>query len=510
MKEQLYIHFTNLEGARKIRSSGVLLKSSYVDAIFAVAMGGQYVPDVQRSSLGRAKTRNVAIYFTTQVMPDYCRPEECVWHGDSIPVKIKKIGFADNAVKDLDGSLEVDPEDDHLIGVETIETRKGRTVFSLSEVLNVLEAPEASASDVFGVSFDDPNKKKPEFRPAEPNTNSELRLLSAIDSWFAGQPPRNLGTALMTQVKPAIDAGKYPQLKPAPGYVYRGMSLSTRQFQEIVKLSSQEITEKPATSWYVGSPGILLPYGKNKLAVSSWTLDPKIAIGFSTAGEEGFVYVVFVADTRNPKNNFFLNPEKLRSLYQYRTARVTGGTPSPFISAQSKDEKEVLGVGAIEFKEFVFYLSPKDEIDTMSWKKVKEMPEWPAFSTMLAQNIRANLSPKSIFNTNARIDLTNQAIIKTMNFFIRKMKWNSIGSTKSASDGLRQLIRNTKYDYPDLFVPSTKTPVETMVEKWIKIVLREIEREEGVFPKNGGIYDPVKSMLYSLGLVKKEPKPERF
>ena len=105
MTEQVYIHFTDSIGAQAIKDSGALWKSSFVDAIFAVAKGGMYVPGVQQTKLGRAKSRDIAVYFTAIDLPDYCMPEECVWRRDSLLVDNVEIKSASEAEKDLDGSL---------------------------------------------------------------------------------------------------------------------------------------------------------------------------------------------------------------------------------------------------------------------------------------------------------------------------------------------------------------------------------------------------------------------
>lgn len=106
-KPQVYIHFTDMAGAEGIAKSKELWKSSFIEGVYAVALGALSVPDVQQTKLGRAKSRDVAVYFTTPVLPDYCYPEECVWQADKIPVKVLKIVQTTASVKDLDGSLKV-------------------------------------------------------------------------------------------------------------------------------------------------------------------------------------------------------------------------------------------------------------------------------------------------------------------------------------------------------------------------------------------------------------------
>lgn len=101
-----YIHFTDYKGAEAILDSGVLWQASYgpAGAIFAVVEGGHWVPNVQMSSLGRAKNRTVAIVFTTKYLPDYAMPEEVMWHMEKLPIDIVDIIDAQEAKSMLNGT----------------------------------------------------------------------------------------------------------------------------------------------------------------------------------------------------------------------------------------------------------------------------------------------------------------------------------------------------------------------------------------------------------------------
>jgi len=102
---QVYIHLTDKEGALGIQKSGKLWASSFVEGVYAIPVGGRFVPGVQMTKLGRAKSRLVAVYFITPELPDYCVPEECVWKQEEIPVVVTKITNAVRAREDLDGSI---------------------------------------------------------------------------------------------------------------------------------------------------------------------------------------------------------------------------------------------------------------------------------------------------------------------------------------------------------------------------------------------------------------------
>lgn len=92
-KKRKYVHFTDEAGVAAIKDSNVLWQSSYgpSGAIFAVVEGGSWVPGVQISSMGRARTRTKAIVFTTKYLPDYAMPEEVMWHLNVLPIEIIKI-----------------------------------------------------------------------------------------------------------------------------------------------------------------------------------------------------------------------------------------------------------------------------------------------------------------------------------------------------------------------------------------------------------------------------------
>lgn len=105
--KQVYIHFTDAEGAQGIKKTRKLWKSSIIEGVYAVAVGAPSVPGVQQTKLGRAKSRNIAVYFTTNILPDYCYPEECVWLTDEIPVTVIKTIPTQEALNDLDGATPV-------------------------------------------------------------------------------------------------------------------------------------------------------------------------------------------------------------------------------------------------------------------------------------------------------------------------------------------------------------------------------------------------------------------
>lgn len=113
---QKYLHFTDLEGAKAISESGELWQSSYgpKGAVFAVVEGSAFVPSVQMSSLGRAKSRNAVVIFETDYLPDFAVPEEVMWHLPKLPIRVIKLTVPSVAKKMLTDSIPQDPETDLL------------------------------------------------------------------------------------------------------------------------------------------------------------------------------------------------------------------------------------------------------------------------------------------------------------------------------------------------------------------------------------------------------------
>lgn len=111
-----YLHFTDQEGAKAISESGELWQGSFgpKGAVFAVAEGASFVPQVQMTTLGRAKSRNAVVVFTTDFLPDYAMPEEVMWHMDSLPINVLEVTTPSVAKKMLTGTIPEDPETDML------------------------------------------------------------------------------------------------------------------------------------------------------------------------------------------------------------------------------------------------------------------------------------------------------------------------------------------------------------------------------------------------------------
>lgn len=98
-----FVHFTDLPGAKGIIQSRELWASSYVQAVFAVAVGGALVPGVQQTTKGRANNRKLAVVFEADA-PDTAFPEEVTWKAEKIAIRNPKVMLASKASKLLDGS----------------------------------------------------------------------------------------------------------------------------------------------------------------------------------------------------------------------------------------------------------------------------------------------------------------------------------------------------------------------------------------------------------------------
>lgn len=109
---KIYLHFTDSNGVEGIKKTGTLWASSFgpVNSVFAIVQGGAWVPGVQMTTMGRAKTRSFVIVFETKILPDYSVEEETVWHLASIPVRILDVISPNEAKTMLNDSMPVDGE----------------------------------------------------------------------------------------------------------------------------------------------------------------------------------------------------------------------------------------------------------------------------------------------------------------------------------------------------------------------------------------------------------------
>ena len=105
-----YVHFTDISGARGIIQDKTIRSSSFSSEplVYAVAVGGKYVPGVQRTKLGRAKNRNAAVVFETNITPDVAFVEEVIWYLPELPISNPHAMPADKAAELLDDSLPSD------------------------------------------------------------------------------------------------------------------------------------------------------------------------------------------------------------------------------------------------------------------------------------------------------------------------------------------------------------------------------------------------------------------
>jgi hypothetical protein len=101
-----FLHFTNRVDAETMIAAGIIGRSrTIVDAVYAVAVGGELVPGVQHTLAGE---RDVAILFTTDIAPDTAYVEEVIWHRPTdLPITDAIIIPAAEADALLDGSADL-------------------------------------------------------------------------------------------------------------------------------------------------------------------------------------------------------------------------------------------------------------------------------------------------------------------------------------------------------------------------------------------------------------------
>lgn len=103
-----FVHFTSKAHAALIVESMTLLLSRTIsNAVYAAAVGGKYVPGVQRGGGGidAVNAREVAVLFTANIAPDTVFVEEVIWHRDTPLTLVDAMVIDhDEAVALLDGS----------------------------------------------------------------------------------------------------------------------------------------------------------------------------------------------------------------------------------------------------------------------------------------------------------------------------------------------------------------------------------------------------------------------
>lgn len=215
---------------------------------------------------------------------------------------------------------------------------------------------------IFGKSFNDPNKIKPIQRPPEKNTSAENRFIDQLDKWYNSHlVSRSLGNFAETinELIPQIKAGMYPELKPDPGVVYRGIKVNLPTLLELLGLESINLEPEKAVS--IDKPGVLTPrvlkYYPSGKEISSWSTSYSEAIGFATVvkGEvvsNENISVVYVARTDNPANSFIINPKKMKKTYNEPITRY-------------ENEDEVLAVGPVNYTRVIIYNSQSHEDTTL-------------------------------------------------------------------------------------------------------------------------------------------------
>ena len=208
---------------------------------------------------------------------------------------------------------------------------------------------EKAGKNIFGKSFNDPEKKKPVSDPPEKNTPEEQKFINKLNKWFnshlvAGS--LNNFADDINELMPVIKSGKYPELTPPAGKVYRGMRLSPEQLKEFLGL--EDFSIKAGKYQVINKVGVLSPqriknYSEGK-PISSWSTNADVASAFASGRSEAGKYmnVLFVADTNDPANKFFLNPDEMTKSY---TKTITNYA----------SEKEVIAVGPVKFNSVIVY-----------------------------------------------------------------------------------------------------------------------------------------------------------
>jgi hypothetical protein len=218
-------------------------------------------------------------------------------------------------------------------------------------LLQELASPEATEDDPFGKYFGGAKRKEAGF---EPNTDSESKLLFALNNYVVDGEGGEFIIRFANQIKTLLSQNKYVDyLRPQTTEAWRVLvNVSVENASTLCNVDKQKIIQpKP----YGITPGNSGTYPSNGL--SSWAedIDDRLISSLrSMQGnlQPGFCVIVFEANVKN--NSFILNWKKL--------------SQAPFMhpAAQQylKDEREVLGIGPIKYNaSYIVYNGTKEVVD---------------------------------------------------------------------------------------------------------------------------------------------------
>lgn len=365
---------------------------------------------------------------------------------------------------------------------------------------------------VFGKSFNDPNKKRPLSSPPEKNTPEENKFIDQIDKWYNSHLVSKSLTDFANNINkaiPDVKAGKYPELKPPSGEVYRGIKIDLQTLLDILELDSLDL--KPGKGVVINKSGLLSPrrvkfYPAGK-EVSSWSTSPKAASYFartdSYSENQNLLSVLFVARTDDPENTFIVNPQEMKKTYKSSITTY-------------EHEDEVVGVGPIKFVRAVVYSSfstntsvhqrINDFIEKFYDEAAKaihselQTPEanFSKFVTELNQKVARSGAPKqfktyAVFKSNSKewliVNISRHIISTIQGVFSRSAKPNEISSLNGP--GMDDVVDEIIITYRD-----GKNPFQNLraIKKLVVDILTlknsdykyEVFRTVGVYDRNQG------------------------
>jgi hypothetical protein len=327
---------------------------------------------------------------------------------------------------------------------------------------------EKTNTNVFGNSFNDPDKKRPISDPPEKNTPEEQKFVDKLDKWFNSHlvaSSLNNFADEIARLMPLVRSGKYPELTPPSGNVYRGMTLTLEQLKNFLGL--EEFTIKAGEYKVIKKGGVLTPqkikYYKAGKPISSWSTDAREAAHFALSDGKKLngieLNVVFIANTNDSANNFILNPDKLLKSYVHPITKYV-------------NEKEVLGIGPVNFNSVIVF------------SKVDVVPEEsPAAETKklldAAFNDIVNEINASIQDTKSEISKAAQKLSLRSPSNMRKVPLvpNSDPSHSILANGIYEIIKRNAEQYN----LKTKKPIDALKQLKNRIISMHTDRAyEGI------------------------------
>lgn len=393
---------------------------------------------------------------------------------------------------------------------------------SLVDLISFLMEQDAPPNAPFGQYLFGPSQKS-KTAQKEPDTRIEREFEQLLSRHYSGGhsfskgQSKKLADIFLNVVKPEIKKGNYAKyLAPPNTPVYRGIIMSQEEFLQTVNLDKKEFDD-PETfgkGWYVARAGVLNTTVRDTM---SWTTDHKIATTFATGDLDNMskkqISVLFVANTGDRRNNFFVNPTTTTQAFEKQ-----GSAPWTGFAY----EKEVVSAGPVFFTELSFHANVSKRMETTMGKALKAFAIKSYGSFLLSprflglvQNQLVRYANKEdveagVFANVLDKELVNFTKTKLIPHLIKQVGQKMPYITEDLLDaGWIGDTLNYNYNHLNTALDQVKANPKKAKQTATKLSLfltKKMKSEDMFYYFELGQQNPEQSLPYALGLAKKAPK----